>query len=73
MMAKVERKVVKIETLILELTQEEAEALKCMVGRVSGWNNGRDVTTAIFHALDEAGITAGDFKLKSNIEFDFPN
>jgi uncharacterized protein (UPF0297 family) len=59
-----------VPTIVLELSEKEAEVLKSMVGNITGSGEIRDITNNIYLSLDDCGINAIDdlftdvFKIK---------
>lgn len=67
-------KVTKTQTVTiynLELSQEEAEALRATVGHITGSlsNSRRKHTSAIYRALGDAGVNYKDEDLSGNLNF----
>ena len=46
------------DTVTIELTIQEAEMVKCMVGHISGADihSGREITSKVYYALKDAGV-----------------
>lgn len=59
-----------VPTIVLELSEKEAEVLKSVLGNITGSGEIRDITNNIYLSLDDCGIDAiGDlftdvFKIK---------
>jgi hypothetical protein len=47
-----------VPTIVLELSEKEAEVLKSVVGNIIGSGEIRDITNNIYLSLDDCGIDA---------------
>ena len=47
-----------VPTIVLELSEKEAEVLKSVLGNITGSGEIRDITHNIYLSLDDCGINA---------------
>jgi hypothetical protein len=47
-----------VPTIVLELSEKEAEVLKSVLGNITGSGEIRDITNNIYLSLDDCGIDA---------------
>lgn len=58
------------QRVVLNLTQEEAEIVRALVGNIAGdYTNARRTASSVYRALDDAGVGRGKYRFTETFYF----